>query len=103
VGRDLTSSSDLSAVLKMLPRSAVQSPRVRTAVSSSLNQIQSSGDKVSTLEFLAPNADPDMLLVLARAAESLPSSGDKANFLLATAAEFLTPRNAALRTAFFRT
>jgi beta-lactamase regulating signal transducer with metallopeptidase domain len=103
VGRDLTSSGDLSAVLQMLPRSAVQSPGVRAAVGSALNQIQSSGDKASTLEYLAPNADPDMLLVLARAAESLPSSGDKANFLLATAAEFLTPRNAALRTAFFRT
>jgi beta-lactamase regulating signal transducer with metallopeptidase domain len=102
VGSDLTSSGDLSAVLQMLPRSAVQSPGVRAAVGTALNQIQSSGDKASTLEYLAPNADPDMLLVLARAAESLPSSGDKANFLLATAAEFLTPRNAALRTAFFR-
>ena len=103
VGRDLTSSGDLSAVMKMLPRSAVQSPRVRAAVGTALNKIQSSGDKVSTLEFLAPNADPDMLLVLAKAAESLPSSGDKANFLLATEAEYLTPRNSALRTAFFRT
>lgn len=103
VGRDLTSSGDLSAVLKLLPISAVQSPRVRTAVSNSLNQIQSSGDKASTLEFLAPNADPDMLLVLAKAAETLSSSGDKANFLLATAAEYLTPRNSELRIAFFRT
>lgn len=102
VGRDLTSSGDLSAVMKMLPRSAVQSPRVRAAVGNALNKIQSSGDKVSALEFLAPNADPDMLLVLAKAAESLPSSGDKANFLLATEAEYLTPRNSELRTAFFR-
>jgi beta-lactamase regulating signal transducer with metallopeptidase domain len=103
VGRDLTSSGDLSAVMKMLPRSAVQSPRVRGAVAGALNKIQSSGDKVSALEFLAPNADPDMLLVLARAAEGLPSSGDKANFLLTTEAEYLTPRNSELRTAFFRT
>ena len=103
VGRDLTSSGDLSAVMKMLPRSAVQSPRVRTAVAGALNQIQSSGDRASTLEFLAPNADPDMLLVLAKAADGLPSSGDKANFLLATEAEYLTPRNSELRTAFFRT
>lgn len=103
VGRDLTSSGDLSAVMKMLPRSAVQSPRVRTAVAGALNKIQSSGDRASTLEFLAPNADPDMLLVLAKAAEGLPSSGDKANFLLATEAEYLTPRNSELHSAFFRT
>jgi hypothetical protein len=103
VSRDLTSSGDLSAVLKMLPKSAVQSPAVRNAMADALAQISSSGDKASTLEFLAPNADPQMLLLLAKAAESLPSSGDKANFLLATASEYLTSRDAALRTAFFRT
>jgi hypothetical protein len=103
VSRDLTSSGDLSAVLKMLPKSAVQTPAVRNAMADALAQISSSGDKAGTLEFLAPNADPQMLLLLAKAAESLPSSGDKANFLLATASEYLTSRDASLRTAFFRT
>jgi beta-lactamase regulating signal transducer with metallopeptidase domain len=102
VGRDLTSSGDLSAVLQMLPKSAVQSPGARAAMADALAKISSSGDKASTLEFLAPNADPQMLLLLAKAAESLASSGDKANFLLATASEYLTPRDAALRTAYFR-
>jgi hypothetical protein len=55
------------------------------------------------LTILAPNADPDLLLVLASAAESLPSSGDKANFLIATAAEFLTPKTESLHSAYFRT
>ena len=102
VARDLKSSGDLSSVLKMLPKSAVQSPAVRTAVGDALSQISSSGDKASTLEYLAPNADPQMLLLLAKAAESLPSNGDKANFLLATTAEYLTQRDAALRNAYFR-
>jgi hypothetical protein len=68
-----------------------------------LSRIQSSGDKASTLQVLAPTADAELLLLLAQAAESLPSSGDKANFLMTTAAQYLTPNNQALRDAFFRT
>jgi hypothetical protein len=103
VGSDLTSSGDLSTVLQMLPRSALQSPSTRGAIAGALSHITSSGDKATTLEILAPNADPEMLLLLAKAAESLPSSGDKANFLIAAASEYLTPRNDALREAFFKT
>jgi hypothetical protein len=103
VGRDLTSSGDLSAVLQMLPRSAVQSRGVRSAVAQALSQISSSGDRANTLAVLAPNADPEMLIMLAKAAETLPSSGDKANFLMTTASQYLTPGTESLRTAFFRT
>ena len=103
VGRDLTSSGDLSSVLKMLPIKAVQNPRTRSAISEALSHIASSGDKSSTLQVMAPNADPEMLLMLAKAAESLPSSGDKANFLLTTAAEYLNSSNESVRTAYFRT
>ena len=103
VGRDLTSSGDLSAVLQMLPRKAMQSPGARRGISDALSHIQSSGDKTNTLQTLAPNADRELLLLLAQAAESLPSSGDKANFLIATAAEYLNPGNAQLRDAYFRT
>jgi beta-lactamase regulating signal transducer with metallopeptidase domain len=103
LGRDLTSSGDLSAVLQMLPKSVVQSPASRRAITGALSQIKSSGDKTNTLQILAPNADPEMLLLLASAAESLPSSGDKANFLITTAAEYLTPASARLRNAYFRT
>lgn len=103
VGRDLTSSGDLSAVLQMLPRSALQSPGARRGVADALSRIQSSGDKANTLQVLAPTADPELLLLLAQAAEQLPSSGDKANFLMATAAEYLTPASQSLRNAFFRT
>ena len=103
VGTDLTSSGDLSSVLQMLPRSAVQSPGARKAIAGALSKISSSGDKANTLQVLAPNADPDLLILLAKAAEDLPSSGDKANFLITTAAEYLTPSNEPLRDAYFRT
>jgi len=68
-----------------------------------LSRIKSSGDKANTLEILAPNADPELLLLLAKSAEVLPSSGDKANFLMTTAAEYLSPANESLRNAYFRT
>jgi len=103
VARDLTSSGDLSAVLQMLPRSVLQNPTSRQAIAGALSQIQSSGDKANTLQILAPNADREMLVLLAQAAESLPSSGDKANFLITTAAEYLNPANESLRNAYFRT
>ncbi len=97
------SSGDLSAVLQQLPRSSMRSPQTRQAVAGALNRIQSSGDKTNTLQALAPNADPEMLIMLASAAETIPSSGDKANFLMTTASEYLTPANESLRKAFFRT
>jgi len=102
VGTDLTSSGDLSSVLQMLPRSAVQSPGARRAIAAALSKISSSGDRANTLQVLAPNADPDLLILLANAAADLPSSGDKANFLITTASEYLTPSNEPLRDAYFR-
>jgi beta-lactamase regulating signal transducer with metallopeptidase domain len=97
------SSSDLSAVIQQLPRKAMQSPQTRQAIAGALSGIKSSGDRANTLQVLAPNADHAMLLVLAKAAEDLPSNGDKANFLMSTAAEYLSPGNEALRNAFFKT
>jgi hypothetical protein len=102
VGRDLSSSGDLSAVLQMLPLKAVQSPGTRSAIAEALSHIASSGDKSSTLQVMAPNADPEMLLMLAKAAETLPSSGDKENFLISTAAEYLAGSNESLTSAYFR-
>ncbi|HJP84544.1 MAG TPA: M56 family metallopeptidase [Gemmatimonadaceae bacterium] len=103
VPKDLAaSSSDLSSIIQKLPRSVFQSAGPRQALAAALDSIKSSGDKANTLEILAPNADREMLIVLAKAAEALASSGDKANYLTATAAEYLTPRNAGLREAYFR-
>jgi beta-lactamase regulating signal transducer with metallopeptidase domain len=102
--RDLVASSgDLSAVIQQLPRRSLRTSPARQAVGVALSQIKSSGDKTNTLQILAPNADPEMLLVLAKAAEDLQSSGDKANFLIATASEYLTPGTESLRNAFFKT
>ena len=102
VARDLTSSGDLSRVLQMLPRSAFQSPAARQSIAGALSQIKSSGDRANTLQILAPNADREMLVLFAKAAETLPSSGDKANFLITTAAEYLSPASESLRNAYFR-
>lgn len=103
IPKDLAASSgDLSSIVQKLPRSVFQKSGPRQALAEALDSIKSSGDKAITLEILAPNADPDLLILLAKAAEDLASSGDKANFLAATAAEYLTPRNAALRDAYFR-
>jgi hypothetical protein len=101
-GRDLASSGDLSAVLQLLPLKAVRSPGTRSAIADALSHIASSGDKSSTLQIMAPQADPEMLVMLAKAAEDLPSSGDKANFLMTTASEYLSNSNEALRNAYFR-
>jgi len=103
VSRDLTSSGDLSGVLQMLPRKALQNPGAKRGVADALSRIQSSGDKASTLQVLAPSADAELLVLLAQAAAALPSSGDKATFLMTTASQYLTPNNQALRDAFFRT
>lgn len=100
--RDLASSGDLSAVLQLLPLKAVRSPGTRSAIADALSHIASSGDKSSTLQVMAPQADPEMLVMLAKAAEDLPSSGDKANFLITTASEYLSGSNEALRNAYFR-
>lgn len=101
-GRDLASSGDLSAVLQLLPLKAVRSPATRSAIADALSHIASSGDKSSTLQVMAPQADPEMLVMIAKAAEDLPSSGDKANFLMTTASEYLSSSNEALRNAYFR-
>jgi beta-lactamase regulating signal transducer with metallopeptidase domain len=100
--KDLAGSSgDLSAVIQKLPRSAMQSSAARRALADALPHISSSGDRANTLQLLAPNADPEMLVLLAKAAEDLPSSGDKANFLIASAARYLSGGNSALANAFF--
>jgi beta-lactamase regulating signal transducer with metallopeptidase domain len=101
-GNELVGSSgDLSSIIQKLPRSSIRSAPARKAIATALSRINSSGDKANTLQVLAPNADPELLLILGEAAEALPSSGDKANFLIATAAEYLTPNNPALRNVYF--
>ncbi|HWL41105.1 MAG TPA: hypothetical protein VNO75_12810, partial [Gemmatimonadaceae bacterium] len=104
VGPDLgASSGDLSSVLQKMPRTAVRSSLARSALADAIARIRSSGDMTNTLQALAPNADTETLVMLADVAEDIPSSGDKANFLMSTASQYLTPNDHRLRTAFFRT
>ncbi len=102
-GEDLArSSGDLSAVLKKIPPGTIQNAESREAIAGAIARIASSGDKTMTLERLAPNADREMLLMIAKAAESISSSGDKSGFLAKTAAEYLTRNDDSLREAYFR-
>ena len=96
------SSGDLSAVLQQMPRALLRMRSSLGAMGTALSSIHSSGDRVNTLQILAPNADNETLVVLAKAAESLPSDGDKANFLMTTAAEYLGSDNEGVRSSFFR-
>ena len=70
--RDIKSSGDLSSVIQQLPKNSLRNPQTRQAVAGALSQIKSSGDRTNTLQVLAPNADPEMLVMLAKAAETLP-------------------------------
>jgi beta-lactamase regulating signal transducer with metallopeptidase domain len=96
------SSSDLTMVIEKLPRSAMQSAGARRALADALPRIASSGDRANALQLLAPSADPELLMLLAKTAEGLPSSGDKANFLITTAAEYLSGPSESLHDAYFR-
>ena len=97
-----SSSGELSSIIRELPPSALRDPAARQALAAALPRIGSSGDRASTLQILAPTADPELLVLLAKAAEDLPSSGDKANFLTTTAAEYLATPREALRRAYFK-
>ena len=98
--RDLTSSGDLSSVLRRVPGGA-SSPAVRAALAAGLDHIASSGDRRETIMQLLPTANRDLLLTLAHAATGISSSGDRAEFLRAGAAQYLSKRDAALRSAWF--
>jgi hypothetical protein len=66
-----------------------------------MQKAKSSGDKASILTQYAAGGDPDAVLMALRGAKELSSDGDKANLLTTLAASALTPRNPALRRAFF--
>jgi hypothetical protein len=98
--RDLTSSGDLSAVLRKLA-GGTTSPAGRAAFATALDHVASSGDRRATIEQLVHSADRDMLLVLAHAASGIASSGDRSDFLRQSAAAYLSKHDAGLRSAWF--
>jgi hypothetical protein len=101
--RHLESSGDLAAVLRRIPPGAMRSPRGRTALGVALSRIDSDGDRRAVLTALAPAADRELLVVLARSAAEMSSDGDKGAFLRGAAAHYLSADDDALRSAYFAT
>jgi hypothetical protein len=97
------SSGDLSVLLRKLPRKTIASPALRVAVGNALSRVTSSGDRETTMSMLVPTADRELLLTLIKAAEGIESSGDRARFLLTSAASYLSPNDKELHEAYFRT
>jgi hypothetical protein len=100
--RDLAASStDLSAVVQQASRHGSMSKVPVSAVEDALSMITSSTDKTTTMVMLAPTADRELLLALAKAAEGISSSTDRSNFLMTAAAHYLTPNDKELHAAYF--
>jgi hypothetical protein len=100
--RDLGSSSgDLASVLRRIPSSATRSPSARSAVTNALARVDSDGDRRVVLQTLAPTADRELLIALARSSHDIRSDGDKRAFLQSAASYYLAANDGRLREAFF--
>jgi beta-lactamase regulating signal transducer with metallopeptidase domain len=103
-GRDLNGSSgDLRAVLQKAAPGVRGGPRTVSALESAVMAVPSSGDRTAVLQTFGQTKDRDMLLSVMKMAETIPSSGDKANLLVVLAPHYFQDKDSALRAAFFRT
>jgi hypothetical protein len=78
-------------------------PRTVSALEAAVMAVPSSGDRKAVLQTFGQTNDRDMLLSVMKMAETIPSSGDKANLLVVLAPHYFQDKDPALRTAFFRT
>jgi beta-lactamase regulating signal transducer with metallopeptidase domain len=103
-GRDLNGSSgDLRAVLQKAAPGVRGGPRTVSALEAAVMGVPSSGDRTAVLQTFGQTTDRDMLLSVMKMAETIPSSGDKANLLIVLAPHYFPDKDPALRAAFFRT
>ncbi len=103
-GRDLNGSSgDLRAVLQKAAPGVRGGPRTVSALEAAVMAVPSSGDRTAVLQTFGQTNDRDMLLSVMKMAETIPSSGDKANLLVVLAPHYFQDKDPALRAAFFRT
>jgi hypothetical protein len=103
-GRDLNGSSgDLRAVLQKAAPGVRGGPRTVSALEAAVMAVPSSGDRTAVLQTYGQTNDRDVLLSVMKMAETIPSSGDKANLLVVLAPRYFQSKEPALREAFFRT
>jgi hypothetical protein len=103
-GRDLNGSSgDLRAVLQKAAPGVRGGPRTVSALEAAVMAVPSSGDRTAVLQTYGQTNDRDVLLSVMKMAETIPSSGDKANLLIVLAPHYFQSKDPALREAFFRT
>jgi beta-lactamase regulating signal transducer with metallopeptidase domain len=98
---DLTSSSDLSAILqKAAPALRHLGGSART-LSAAIAAIPSSSDRTSVLRTYGGTDNKDVLLAVMRVAKTIPSSSDLSELLEELAPRYLNGTDAELRAAFF--
>jgi beta-lactamase regulating signal transducer with metallopeptidase domain len=103
-GRDLNGSSgDLRAVLQKAAPGVRGGPRTVSALEAAVMAVPSSGDRTAVLQTYGQTNDRDVLLSVMKMAETIPSSGDKANLLVVLAPHYFQSKDPELRVAFFRT
>jgi len=102
-GKDVASSGDLRSVLSKAAEQSRTGGVAGSALESAIGAVASSGDRTAVLEAFGQTDDRNQLLAVMRVAETIPSSGDKANLMSALMARYLGRNDAALSDAFFKT
>jgi beta-lactamase regulating signal transducer with metallopeptidase domain len=101
-GKDIPSSGDLRAVLSKAAAQSRAKSVAGSTLEAAIGAVASSGDRTAVLEAFGQTDDRDQLLAIMHVAETIPSSGDKANLLSTLAPKYLGRNDAALRDVFFK-
>ena len=101
-GLDIPSSGDLRAVLSKAAAQQNRGKMSGSTLEEAMGAIPSSGDLTSVLLAFGQTDDREQLLVVARTALKIPSSGDLSRLLVELAPRYLGRDDAALRGAYFK-
>ena len=98
---DLTSSSDLSAILQKAAPGLRHLGGSARMLGAAIAAIPSSSDRTSVLRTYGATDNRDVLLAVMRVAKTIPSSSDLSELLEELAPRYLSGTDAELRSAFF--
>jgi beta-lactamase regulating signal transducer with metallopeptidase domain len=98
---DLTSSSDLSAILQKVAPGLRHLGGSARLLGAAIVAIPSSSDRTSVLRTYGETDNREVLLAVMRVAKTIPSSSDLSALLEELAPRYLSGNDAELRTAFF--